>query len=190
MAASQRSEKKIADTLNSGDFSMVGDRLVGPNGRPVPTCTSCRNHGVLSPYRGHKRSCPYRNCRCFKCSLIPLRREVTQQHRMMQRTTAPSSQFPPTNGHRPPPFQADAAQYAVTWSCQQPVNNPNSSHLSVAHSIEGKPHALLWSCCIAMFDRSWLCNCCNMPVFFFLHSHLSVIPSSQAKRSFGEMFHL
>ncbi|XP_065192080.1 uncharacterized protein LOC135823167 [Sycon ciliatum] len=40
----------------------------------VSLCTPCRNHNVVSPYAGHKRYCPYRNCTCDKCQLNEDRR--------------------------------------------------------------------------------------------------------------------
>lgn len=32
------------------------------------TCAKCRLHGKISPLRGHKRVCPYKQCSCEKCA--------------------------------------------------------------------------------------------------------------------------
>nr|BCX65401.1 protein doublesex [Reticulitermes speratus] len=40
------------------------------NLRTKPTCARCRNHYILIPVKGHKRSCEFRNCTCFKCHVV------------------------------------------------------------------------------------------------------------------------
>ncbi|CAH8857378.1 unnamed protein product [Trichobilharzia szidati] len=51
-----------------------------------PHCRRCRNHGQSISWKGHKKTCPYRECYCNQCILISLRksnekdlREVAQE---------------------------------------------------------------------------------------------------------------
>lgn len=40
-----------------------------PFSRSSPICTRCRYHNEMSILKGHKKYCPYRNCKCEKCAL-------------------------------------------------------------------------------------------------------------------------
>ncbi|XP_055328350.1 doublesex- and mab-3-related transcription factor A2-like [Paramacrobiotus metropolitanus] len=84
-------QDEVAETIS--DMKKPSTLCLAPHpltdrGARKPKCARCRNHDEMAWLKGHKKSCPYKECTCDKCILIMERQRVMAAQVALKRRQA------------------------------------------------------------------------------------------------------